>query len=156
MSKLPLIKFLEDNFPSVLKAWDLSEEDWNRLFAWYISTGNIFQFLRGATVLGFVLFRPMTKEQLGKRHAEFTSDVNGEYLYVPLFVTRKEWKGRGMWNLVKGLASHTYPNLKFIAYESWKSSDQELNIIEIQGKEKKKTNGKQKTRSRPASSSPNS
>lgn len=127
--KQPLLEFLKTNFPEVIDTWNLSEDEWARMFAWYISTGNIFQFMRGVTMLGFVMYRPMTKEQLSKRNEEFSWHPEGEYLYVPLFVVKKEWKGRGMWNLVKGLAPYTYPNIKFVAYESWKDDDQELNIV---------------------------
>lgn len=152
--KQPLHEFLSANFPEVIETWKLSEEEWGRMFAWYISTGNMLQFLRGATLLGFVLFRPMTKDQVAKRNEEFAWHPEGEYLYVPMFVMKKDWKGRGMWNLVKGLASYTYPNIKFIAYETWRKD--ELSIIEAQrvDKGRRKPNGQESASSARSTANP--
>ena len=148
--KLPLNEFLRTNFPDLMEAWKLSEEEWSRLFSWHIGTGNIFTFQRGVEILGFFVFRPMTKEQLKNRRSSFEWDPTGEYLYVPLLVVKKSWKGRGMWNLMKGLAAYTYPSIKFIAYESFKDLRQDLNIIPAPNsfEERKRKDGKRKVRSR--------
>ena len=151
----PFLKFLRDNFPEVLKTWNLSDDEWARMFAWYFGNGNAFQFLRGGMILGFVLFRPMTKEQLANRHRVFEWNPEGEYLYIPMFVTRREWRGRGMWNLVKGLASYTYPDVRFVAYETWRK--EELTIVPAQRVDRGRRHEQEiGTSTRPASSRPKS
>jgi hypothetical protein len=151
-------KFLEANFPDLFRSWNLTEDQWIHFFAWYFSTKNIFHTHLGYEMVSFAVFRPMTKSQLGRRGKRFEFDKSGEYLYVPIFVTKKSMKGQGMWNLTKGMASYVsehlqYPNIKFIAYENFRDVGDDLNIVSVPPKHtgrRDKSRGRQKRTDRPS------
>lgn len=113
-AKLPINEFIKENFPQLYEIFKGQDEKLATMLYWYITTNNILVVNRGVTPISVILFRPMNKEQMEKLGTEFAFDQAGEYLYIPAFVTKKEWVGRDMWNTMKTFASKMYPNVKYL------------------------------------------